>query len=79
MRFRLEEALRLLDTTDHSLVEIATKCGYYDQSDFTRHFRRAVGWSPAGWRSLTRASANFLWPVSNRVDARKSSGKLPVT
>lgn len=55
MRFRLEEALRLLGTTDKSLAEISAECGYYDQSDFTRHFRRAVGWSPAGWRSLTRA------------------------
>ncbi len=54
MRFRLEEALRLLETTDKSLVEISSLCGYYDQSDFTRHFRRAVGWSPSGWRSLTR-------------------------
>lgn len=54
MRFRLEEALRLLETTDQPLVEIAAKCGYYDQSDFTRHFRRAVGWSPAGWRTFTR-------------------------
>lgn len=53
MRFRLEEALRLLETTEKSLVSIAAECGYYDQSDFTRHFRRAVGYSPSSWRSLT--------------------------
>lgn len=50
MRFRLEEALRLLGTTDIPLAEIAPRCGYYDQSAFTRHFRRVVGYPPAAWR-----------------------------
>ncbi len=50
MRFRVEEALRLLETTDRPLSEIAPRCGYYDQSALTRHFRRVVGFGPAGWR-----------------------------
>lgn len=53
MRFRLEEALRLLATTDRPLADIAPACGYYDQSAFTRHFRRVVGVAPARWRTLT--------------------------
>jgi len=57
MRFRLEEALRLLETTTMPLVEIAPACGYYDQSAFHRHFRRVVGWSPSSWRSLVRGDA----------------------
>ncbi len=56
MRFRLEEALRRLETTDEPLVEIATACGYYDQSAFSRHFRRVVGYTPVRWRALTRAT-----------------------
>lgn len=51
MRFRLEEALRLLATTTLPLAEIAPACGYYDQSAFHRHFRRVVGCSPSTWRS----------------------------
>ena len=51
MRFRVEEALRLLATTDRPLSEIAPLCGYYDQAAFTRHFRRVVGFGPAGWRN----------------------------
>jgi PAS domain S-box-containing protein len=51
MRFRLEAALRLLADDDISIAEIATRCGYYDQSAFTRHFRRAVGVAPASYRS----------------------------
>lgn len=50
MRFRIEEALRLLETTDLPLAGIATACGYFDQSAFTRHFRRVVGHTPATWR-----------------------------
>jgi len=54
MRFRLEEAFRLLNTTDQSMSDIALMCGYYDQSSFTRHFKRVVGWSPSGWRTMIR-------------------------
>jgi len=58
MRFRVEEALRLLETTDRPLSEIARLCGYYDQSAFTRHFRRIVGFGPAGWRDHRAVSSS---------------------
>ena len=58
MRFRVEEALRLLETTDRPLSEIAPLCGYYDQSAFTRHFRRVVGFGPAGWRDHRALPSN---------------------
>jgi PAS domain S-box-containing protein len=51
LRFRLEEALRLLDTTERPIADIANQCGYYDQSAFTRHFKRTVGIAPAAYRS----------------------------
>ena len=51
MRFRIEAALGLLTTTDTSIADIATECGYYDQSAFSRHFRRTVGTSPASYRA----------------------------
>jgi len=51
MRFRVEEGLRLLTTTDSPLADIAHACGYYDQSAFNRHFRRVVGSSPALYRA----------------------------
>jgi PAS domain S-box-containing protein len=54
LRFRLEEALRLLDTSTDSIATIASACGYYDQSAFTRHFRRAVGMAPATFRTMSR-------------------------
>jgi PAS domain S-box-containing protein len=51
LRFRLEAALRLLVDTDDSIAEIAHRCGYYDQSAFSRHFRRVVGVAPAAYRA----------------------------
>lgn len=54
MRFRLEEALRLIVDTDVAMVDVATSCGYYDQSAFGRHFRRVVGSSPSAYRATHR-------------------------
>lgn len=54
MRFRLEEALRLITETDSAIVDVATACGYYDQSAFGRHFRRVVGSSPSAYRAQHR-------------------------
>lgn len=51
MRFRLEEALRRLTLGDESLADVATACGYYDQSAFSRHFRRVTGTTPSNYRA----------------------------
>jgi AraC-like DNA-binding protein len=54
VRFRVERAIALLDSTDSTLSDIAARCGYYDQSAFTRQFRRVVGVSPGAYRSRGR-------------------------
>lgn len=51
VRFRVERAIGLLATTELALSDIASQCGYYDQSAFTRQFRRVVGVSPGAYRS----------------------------
>ena len=51
VRFRVERAIALLAATDSPLSDIAARCGYYDQSAFTRQFRRVVGVSPGAYRS----------------------------
>jgi AraC-like DNA-binding protein len=54
LRARLDEAMRRLDDTDLSIATIATECGYYDQSSFTRQFRRATGLTPGSYRAEIR-------------------------
>jgi AraC-like DNA-binding protein len=54
LRFRLEEAIMRLRTTDASVAQIATECGYYDQSAFTRQFKRVVRMSPGAYRAAQR-------------------------
>jgi AraC-like DNA-binding protein len=51
VRFRVERAIGLLATTQLALSDIDAGCGYYDQSAFTRQFRRVVGVSPGAYRS----------------------------
>jgi len=47
---RITQAQLLLLTTNLPLVEIASTCGYVDQSHFSRQFHRHTATSPGRWR-----------------------------
>lgn len=49
-RIRVAHAAHLLETTPHSVDEIAARVGYADAAAFRRVFRRHVGESPRGRR-----------------------------
>jgi AraC family transcriptional regulator len=49
-RRRLELAARYMLATDASLSDIALRCGFADQPHLCKHFRRAMGETPAAWR-----------------------------
>lgn len=51
-KVRLEAALQRLRESDASIAEIASACGYSDQSAFTRRFHRTIGMSPSEYRGL---------------------------
>ena len=51
-RLRVESARRQLAATDLPLSAIAAAVGFYDQSHFSRAFKRATGVSPAEYRRL---------------------------
>jgi AraC-like DNA-binding protein len=53
-KLRLEAASDLLLRTDLPVGEITGRCGYPDQSAFTRQFRQAVGVTPTEYRRLYR-------------------------
>ena len=49
-RRRIAEAKRLLASTELSLAEIASYCGYCHASFLIRSFKKATGVTPADWR-----------------------------
>jgi AraC family transcriptional regulator len=50
LRRRLDQALELLRDDYLSIAQIASLCGFSDQSHLTRVFTRAIGEPPAAWR-----------------------------
>jgi AraC family transcriptional regulator len=54
IRRRVELAAQYMLTTDASLSDIASQCGFADQAHLCKHFRRSVGQTPAAWRRVHR-------------------------
>lgn len=54
-RLRLEEAQRLMLTTDLPVTEIALRVGYDTPQAFARMFRAETGTTPSDWRRKRRA------------------------
>lgn len=50
LALRIQEARRLLAMTSKSIAEVAFATGFYDQSHFTKRFRRATGMTPSEYR-----------------------------
>ncbi|MEM1082665.1 MAG: AraC family transcriptional regulator [Verrucomicrobiota bacterium] len=49
-KVRVEAGARMLTETELPLAEVATACGYAEQSAFTRQFKSAVGMPPGVYR-----------------------------
>lgn len=52
LKLRLEEACRHLEAGRLSLKEIARQCGFADEQNLRRAFRRRFGASPHAWRGM---------------------------
>ena len=53
-RLRLERAAHLLIASEQPISMVAASAGFYDQSHFTRIFRRHKGMTPAAFRLAAR-------------------------
>lgn len=51
-RLKIEKSLRLIKDMPRSLTEIAYECGFYDQSHFTRTFKKMTGFLPNSYAKL---------------------------
>lgn len=50
LRTRVVAAARLLQDTNFSIAEIASRCGFVDQSAFSQQFRKRTGSTPTDYR-----------------------------
>jgi transcriptional regulator GlxA family with amidase domain len=50
LALRLQEARRLLTSTELTLSAIALNTGFFDQSHFTKRFRKMTGMTPTQFR-----------------------------
>lgn len=57
---RVRSACERLLRSQDPMLEVALTCGFYDQAQFSRQFRRVVGMSPSAYRQ--QGSAQPLWP-----------------
>jgi transcriptional regulator GlxA family with amidase domain len=54
---RVREAQRLLETTDRSVDDIASRCGLGSAANLRLHFARVVGTTPTAYRQMFRGAA----------------------
>lgn len=54
LRVRLNAACQMLVSTDQSVLQIALRTGFYDQSYFTKYFRRDKSMTPTAYREKYR-------------------------
>lgn len=54
LSLRIQEAQRRLMTTDRGIGDIAVSTGFYDQSHFTKRFRKITGMTPLAYRRRFR-------------------------
>jgi len=57
---RLRKAAGLLETTDKTVAEIASSCGFADSSHFGREFRKQFGVQPMSYRDQQRGEKSDL-------------------
>jgi len=60
LRVRIHSACRELSETSHTIAQIASRCGFYDQSYFNKQFRRHLGTSPSEYRLRYRDPSQSL-------------------
>lgn len=54
LSLRIQQAQRFLTQTSKSIAEISAEVGFYDQSHFTKRFRRVTGITPRTYRTRFR-------------------------
>ena len=56
---RIKNAERMLNTTDHSVTDIAFACGFNDSSYFTATFKKIMGMTPLKYKKEMRSYGKY--------------------
>lgn len=64
VRLRIEHATQELHRCEFPLSEVATRSGFYDQSQFTNVFKRQTGMTPSEYRRFANTCSS---PTKNRL------------
>ena len=59
-RFRIQEACKLLEDTDQSILNISLAAGFMTKSNFNREFARVTGQTPSQWRQCLKSTNHSL-------------------
>jgi AraC-like DNA-binding protein len=74
---RLAESKKLLATSALDISAISTTCGFFDQSHFTREFKRAVNLTPGQFRKLLAVPKMALQePNAKCIDDNQYSNRI---
>jgi AraC-like DNA-binding protein len=57
----MEYAKQMLDSSSHSIEEIANQCGFNGLTSFSRTFKQEFGNSPSEYRKMTLDETTELW------------------
>jgi AraC-like DNA-binding protein len=68
-RWRLRLAARVLETTQTSILQLASDVGYTSEAAFNRAFKREFGLPPARYRRASRMRRDDQGPTSIREEA----------
>ena len=79
LRVRVNAACQMLASTDRSMSHIGLCTGFYDQSDFTKRFRRQMGMTPTAYRrkyhrparEVSRSEAGRLTRIGRNMHGRR--------
>jgi AraC family transcriptional regulator len=72
---RVERVRKLIASGDQPLSEIASACGFADQSHLTRVFGQVVGVSPGLWRRCLGTPTPVQEPLTARVELLETIGR----
>ena len=76
-RQRIDYARYLLKNTDRSMADIASECGFFDQSHFTKSFRAVEGSPPLRYRKQVQPRANAASSRPQNAASQRPRGATP--